>query len=258
MIIVLVMKSSGQIGLQTHWSVNECASPSGVQDNSIFVNWTPRDFFSHQGKFHYYSFFHLLNEKCKGELFKWQSPNNRIFPSIPCISFPPQYTIIRLIDLLPSSWANCCSIISIDAQGSGEPWSKWNMRVWVRSTVIYGSLSCVLTRERCDLVAADFLVESCSFRREKGWWQTQPVIPIRQKNLKRHRVISNKATMKHFRFLKWWYCLGLSDSGVCVVGSIEEWGTILTSPPVVNEKNIKCQKSDFQCNSYPKLDLTFF
>ena len=114
------------------------------QKSSIFMNWTPRDFFfPHQGNFHYFSFFQLLNGKCEGELFKWHTPKNRIFPFIPCITFPPQYIIIRLIDLLPSSWANCCSVVSTDAQGSRETWANQNLRFWIRSTVIYGSLICV-------------------------------------------------------------------------------------------------------------------
>lgn len=120
-VMIIVMTSRKQISLQILYSVNESANPSGVQKHSIFVSWPPKDIFPHQVNF----FFPYLL-KYKEPLFRWQSPKARMLPSLSYIIFTPQYSFIMLIDLLHSSWTNWCSIISIDAQGSGEPCSKWN------------------------------------------------------------------------------------------------------------------------------------
>lgn len=74
--------------LQHEW---KCQYLKGTEEFSLCKLTTERFFFPHQGNFFYYSFSHVLNGKCKGELFKWQPPNNSMFPCIPCINCPPQY-----------------------------------------------------------------------------------------------------------------------------------------------------------------------
>lgn len=101
---------------------------------------------------------HLL--KYKKALFRWQSPKNSVSFSLLHYFYTSTYqckahwSATQLLSKLTQHNLYWCS-------------RKWRALlqmkhgVWVRSAVISGSLSCALTRASCDLVAADFLAESC-------------------------------------------------------------------------------------------------